>query len=152
MKERMYLVIVGLPAISFIVGGILGRRCGRRGVSVISSISIVTSAILAIIGEVEVVLRGSPVSVRMMRWVGLEKLDVDWGLLFDTTSMTMTMVVLSISGLVHVYSNWYLKEDPHIIRYLSYLSLFTFLMVIMVTADNWATEGYCGKGVQERLE
>lgn len=133
----MYLAIVGLPWISYIVGAVLGRRCGRKGVSYISSICIVVSAILAIVGEMEVVLRESPVSVRIMKWMGLERMDVEWGLMFDATSMTMTVVVLTISGLVHVYSNWYLGGDAHIIRYLSYLSLFTAMMVLMVTADNY---------------
>ena len=133
----MYLAIVGLPWLSFIVGAGMGRRCGRKGVSYISSICIVVSAILAIVGEIEVVLGESPVSVRIMRWMGLERMDVEWGLIFDGTSMTMTVVVLTISGLVHVYSNWYLGGDAHKIRYLSYLSLFTAMMVLMVTADNY---------------
>ena len=133
----MYLAIVGLPGISFIVGAIMGRKCGRKGVSYISSICILVAAILAIVGEVEVVLRESPVSIRMMKWMSLERLDIEWGLLFDTTSMTMSVVVLTISGLVHVYSNWYLEGDAHKIRYLSYLSLFTAMMVLMVTADNY---------------
>lgn len=133
----MYLATVGLPGISFMVGGMMGRRCGRKGVSSISSICIVVAAVLAIVGEVEVVLRDSPVSVRIMNWVGLERLNIEWGLLFDATSMTMAVVVLTISGLVHVYSNWYLEGDAHKIRYLSYLSLFTAMMVLMVTADNY---------------
>ena len=66
-RKGMYLAIVGLPWISCIVGGVLGRKCGRKGVSYISSISIVISAILAIMGGVEVILRESPVSVRVMR-------------------------------------------------------------------------------------
>ena len=133
----MYLAIVGLPGISFLVGAILGRRCGRKGISNISSICILLASILSIIGEVEVVLRESPVSIKIMRWVGLERMDVEWGLLFDGTSMTMAVVVLSISGLVHMYSNWYLEGDAHKIRYLSYISLFTWMMLIMVTADNY---------------
>ena len=133
----MYLAIVGLPGISFLVGAILGRRCGRKGISIISSICILLASILSIIGEVEVVLRESPVSIKIMRWVGLERMDVEWGLLFDGTSMTMAVVVLSISGLVHMYSNWYLEGDAHKIRYLSYISLFTWMMLIMVTADNY---------------
>ena len=133
----MYLAIVGLPGISFLVGAILGRRCGRKGISNISSICILLASVLSIIGEVEVVLRESPVSIKIMRWVGLERMDVEWGLLFDGTSMTMAVVVLSISGLVHMYSNWYLEGDAHKIRYLSYISLFTWMMLIMVTADNY---------------
>ena len=133
----MYLAIVGLPGISFLVGLILGRRCGRNGVSYISSICILSASILAIIGEIEVVLMESPVSINIMKWIGLEKIDVEWGLLFDGTSTTMAVVVLTISGLVHLYSNWYLEGDAHKIRYLSYISLFTWMMLIMVTADNY---------------
>ena len=57
--------------------------------------------------------------------------------MYDGVSMTMTVVVLTISGLVHLYSNWYMEGDAHKIRYLSYLSLFTAMMVLMVTADNY---------------
>ena len=63
----MYLAILGLPWISYVVGAVMGRRCGRKGVSKISSICVISAAILAIIGEVEVVLRESPVSVKMMK-------------------------------------------------------------------------------------
>ena len=101
----MYLAIVGLPGISFLMGAMLGRRCGRKGVSFISSLCIILASMMAIIGEIEVVIKESPVSIKLMKWVGLERMDVNWGLLFDGTSMTMVLVVLTISGLVHMYSN-----------------------------------------------
>ena len=63
----MYLAIVGLPGISFLVGVILGRRCGRKGISYISSICILLASMLSIIGEFEVLLRDSPVSINIMR-------------------------------------------------------------------------------------
>lgn len=63
----MYLAIVGLPGISFMAGAIMGRRCGRKGISKISSVCIILAAVLAIIGEWEVVLNDSPVSVGIMR-------------------------------------------------------------------------------------
>ena len=133
----MYLAIVSLPGISCMVGGVLGRKCGRKGVSKISSGCIWLGAILALIGEWEVLVRGSEVSIKVMRWAGLERMDIDWGIEFDGVSMTMALVVLSVSGIVHTYSNWYLEEDSNKIRYLSYLSLFTWMMVLMVTADNY---------------
>lgn len=84
------------------------------------------------------VLRGSDVSVELWRWVGgLGRGELEWGLWFDSVSMTMVMVVLTVSSMVHLYSNWYMEEEPHKVRYLMLLSMFTWMMVVMLVADNY---------------
>jgi NADH:ubiquinone oxidoreductase subunit 5 (subunit L)/multisubunit Na+/H+ antiporter MnhA subunit len=62
---------------------------------------------------------------------------VFWGFLFDSLTATMLIVVTFVSTLVHLYSAGYMSEDPHIPRFMSYLSLFTFFMLMLVTADNY---------------
>jgi len=73
-----------------------------------------------------------------------------WGFYFDPLTSVMLVIITLISTLVHFYSVSYMSEDPHIIRFMSYLSLFTFFMVILVTADNflqlfvgWEGVGLC---------
>jgi NADH-quinone oxidoreductase subunit L len=62
--------------------------------------------------------------------------NFSWGLMFDSLTVTMLVVVTTVSTIVHVYSVGYMETDPHIPRFISYLSLFTFFMLILVTADN----------------
>jgi NADH:ubiquinone oxidoreductase subunit 5 (subunit L)/multisubunit Na+/H+ antiporter MnhA subunit len=72
-----------------------------------------------------------------MVWIDSELLNVDWGFLFDSLTVTMCCVVTFISLLVHLYSTEYMSHDPHLPRFMSYLSLFTFFMLILVSADNY---------------
>jgi NADH:ubiquinone oxidoreductase subunit 5 (subunit L)/multisubunit Na+/H+ antiporter MnhA subunit len=76
--------------------------------------------------------------------------NVDWGFMFDSLTVTMCCVVTFVSSLVHIYSSEYMSHDPHLPRFMSYLSLFTFFMLILVTADNfiqlfvgWEGVGLC---------
>lgn len=64
-------------------------------------------------------------------------LNVDWGFLFDSLTVVMCCVVTFVSSIVHLYSTEYMAHDPHLPRFMSYLSLFTFFMLILVTADNF---------------
>jgi len=77
-------------------------------------------------------------------------LNVDWGFLFDSLTVVMCCVVTFVSSIVHLYSTEYMANDPHLPRFMSYLSLFTFFMLILVTADNfiqmfvgWEGVGLC---------
>ena len=63
-------------------------------------------------------------------------LTVSFGLMFDSVTSIMLILVTSVSSLVHIYSRGYMSEDPHLPRFMSYLSLFTFFMIILVTGDN----------------
>jgi len=72
-----------------------------------------------------------------MTWIDSELLNVDWGFLFDSLTVTMCCIVTFVSSLVHLYSTEYMSHDPHLPRFMSYLSLFTFFMLILVTADNY---------------
>jgi len=84
-----------------------------------------------------VVLSHSVCTVRLFPWIESNSLFVSWGFLFDSLTATMLIVVTVISVLVHLYSANYMSEDPHIPRFMSYLSLFTFFMLMLITADNF---------------
>jgi NADH-ubiquinone oxidoreductase chain 5 len=146
----MYLAIVALPLLGAIVSGFFGRKVGVNGAQLITSLSIIVTTILAIVAFFEVGLNNIPVSINLFKWIDSESLDVLWGFHFDSLTVSMLIPVLIVSSLVHVYSIGYMSHDPHNQRFFSYLSLFTFMMIILVTANNlllmfvgWEGVGIC---------
>ena len=146
----MYLAIIVLPLLGSIASGFFGRKVGVRGAQLITCFSVVATTLLATVAFFEVGLNNIPVSVRLFRWIDSESLDVLWSFQFDSLTVSMLIPVLIVSSLVHVYSIGYMSHDPHNQRFFSYLSLFTFMMVILVTANNfllmfvgWEGVGIC---------
>ena len=84
----------------------------------------------------EVALGESPVIVPLLSWLKLGWIDLDLCLSFDSLTVSMLLPVLGISSMVHLYSVGYMEGDPHNQRFFSYLSLFTFFMLVLVTAEN----------------
>src|SRR3954451_25196872 len=74
--------------------------------------------------------------VPLFSWFDSGTLDINWSLRVDTLTAVMLIVVTGVSSMVHVYSVGYMAEDTSIPRFMSYLSLFTFFMLMLVTADN----------------
>ena len=91
--------------------------------------------------------------VYLFNWLNLSLLNIDIILLFDTLSITMVLIILFISFLVHVYSFSYMKNDPHFFRFIAYLSLFTFFMLVLVTSSNFLQllVGWEGVGLSSYL-
>lgn len=149
----MYTLVLFLPLISAITSGCLGRWIGNIGSQLLSTSSVLISAIASWIAFYEVALCGSPCSIHFIPWIDSGMLSVSWGFLFDSLTVSMLVVITTISFLVHLYSIEYMKEDPHIPRFMSYLSLFTFLMLILVTADNFIQlfVGWEGVGLSSYL-
>lgn len=133
----MYLAIITLPLLAAIISGLLGRKVGITGAQLITSGSVITTCILALVAFYEVGLSISPVSIKLFSWIDSESLTIDWGFNFDALTVSMLIPVLIVSALVHVYSMGYMSEDPHQQRFFSYLSMFTFFMLILVTGDNY---------------
>jgi len=94
-----------------------------------------------------VALSGSNCYVKISPWFFSEMFDSSWGLQFDTLTVVMLVVITSVSSLVHIYSLSYMSEDPHIPRFMSYLSIFTFFMCTLVTADNFVQMFFGWEGV-----
>ena len=145
----MYLVIILLPLLSSISSGFFGRKIGVSGSHIIACTSVITTTILAVLAFLEVGLNSIPVSVKLFRWIDSESLNILWSFNFDSLTVSMLIPVLIVSSLVHVYSIGYMSHDPHNQRFFSYLSLFTFMMLILVTADNYLLMfvGWEGVGV-----
>jgi NADH-ubiquinone oxidoreductase chain 5 len=145
----MYLVLIVLPLLGSIVSGFFGRKVGVSGAQLITCSSLIIITIIAIIGFFEVGFNNIPVSIQLFKWIDSESLNVSWGFNFDSLTVSMLLPVLIVSCLVHIYSIGYMSHDPHNQRFFSYLSLFTFMMIILVTANNFLLMfvGWEGVGV-----
>jgi NADH-ubiquinone oxidoreductase chain 5 len=145
----MYLVIIFLPLIGSIISGFFGRKVGVKGAQLITSSFIVITTLLSILIFFEVGYNNIPLEINLTRWIDSESLNVSWGFYFDSLTVSMLIPVLIVSSLVHIYSIGYMSHDPHNQRFFSYLSLFTFMMIILVTANNYLLMflGWEGVGV-----
>ena len=133
----MYNFIVFLPLIGFLTAGIFGRFLSVRASEFITTGLLFTSAILSWIGFVRVAYSDAALFTPVVgNWLSSGSLSVDWALRIDTLTVVMLVVVTTVSSLVHLYSIGYMHEDPHRPRFFAYLSLFTFAMLMLVTADN----------------
>ena len=145
----MYLALIILPLLGSIVSGFFGRKIGVSGSQLITCGCVITTTILAFFTFLEVGLNNTPVTIYLFRWVDSESLDIAWAFNFDSLTVSMLIPVLIVSSLVHIYSIGYMSHDPHNQRFFSYLSLFTFMMIILVTANNFLLMfvGWEGVGV-----
>nr|YP_008994724.1 NADH dehydrogenase subunit 5 [Hapsidospora chrysogena]AHC94743.1 NADH dehydrogenase subunit 5 [Hapsidospora chrysogena] len=145
----MYLSIIVLPLLGSIVSGFFGRKIGVTGSRVLGCFSILTTTVLAVISFFEVGFNNNPVSINLFKWLDSETFNVLWDFQFDSLTVSMLIPVLIISSLVHFYSIGYMSDDPHNQRFFSYLSLFTFMMIILVTGNNYLIMfiGWEGVGV-----
>jgi len=131
----MYDLIVFLPLFGFLIAGLFGRWIGARGAELVTTGLLAVSFVLSWIAFVQVA-GGATALVPVGEWFTSGKLAVDWALRIDTLTAVMLVVVTTVSFLVHVYSIGYMHEDPSRPRFFAYLSLFTFAMLMLVTADN----------------
>ena len=133
----MYILILTLPFFSTFITGFMGRLIGSQGAGIISSLLIGITWIISLFIFYEVSLNNSTCYIDLFKWINSGIFDLNLGLMFDTITSIMLIVVLSVSSLVHIYSTGYMSHDPHRPRFMSYLSLFTWFMLILVTADNY---------------
>nr|BCG67636.1 NADH dehydrogenase subunit 5 [Haptophyceae sp. NIES-3900] len=133
----MYLVLIALPLFSYGSLTLMGRFLGRSGACFVSTACLVLSFVSSAIVFFEVGLCQSVCFVKLAPWFDVELFRAGWGFLFDSSTAMMLVVVTGVSSLVHLYSNDYMSDDPHQVRFMSYLSLFTFFMLLLVTGDNF---------------
>ena len=133
---NMYLSLVFLSFIGACLAGLFGRQLGSWGAAIITTGCLFLSLVFSLFAFYEVALSGGFVYIKLSAWISSETLNVDWGFMFDSLTVTMCVVVTFISTLVHLYSTEYMSHDPHLARFMCYLSLFTFFMMLLVTGDN----------------
>lgn len=146
----MYGLILGIPLISSIGAGLFGRYIGEKGSGIFTSVCIVLTFFISCFAFIEITFYNAPNYLHLWTWMDTSNFSVSFSLLFDQLTAVMLIVVTSVSCLVHIYSTEYMNGDPHLPRFMSYLSLFTFFMLILVTANNilqlfigWEGVGLC---------
>ena len=132
----MYLLILALPLMGSIVIGFSGRFLGRYGASFLSILSVILSLLLSLCAFYEVSFLKMICHINLMNWIFSGMFYISWGFLFDSLTCSMLIIVTTVSTLVHLYSIKYMEMDPHCPRFMSYLQIFTFFMLILVTSDN----------------
>lgn len=143
----MYLLIVTLPLFGSLITGLAGRLLGYRGAAVLTTACIGVSVFFSALAFYEVAICGSILSLSLSSWFTTELFDAGWGFYFDTLTVVMLCVVTSVSFCVHIYSISYMSHDPHLARFMSYLSIFTFFMLFLVTSDNFLQLFFGWEGV-----
>ncbi len=142
----MYTLILLAPLIGAILAGLFGRAMGERAAMMLTTGLLFLAAILSWAAFLTFDPE-APRVITLMRWIESGSLAVDWAIRVDTLSVVMLVVVTSVSSLVHLYSFGYMSEDPGKARFFAYLSLFTFAMLMLVTADNLAQMFFGWEGV-----
>ena len=132
----MYQAIVFLPLLGFLIAGLFGKKIGDRASEVVTTSFLFVACLLAWIAFFSVGFGDHDTRVQVMKWIYVGDLKVDWAFRIDTMTVIMLIVVTTVSSLVHLYSIGYMHEDPSRPRFFAYLSLFTFAMLMLVTADN----------------
>ena len=162
----MIQAIVFFPLIGALIAGLFGRRIGDRPSELITSGLLVVAAILSWIvflttnfsapaeavgeaahGAEHAFALAQSTKVEVMRWITSGDLDLRWVLRVDSLTAVMLVVVTTVSSLVHIYSIGYMHDDPSRPRFFAYLSLFTFAMLMLVTADNFLQMFFGWEGV-----
>lgn len=133
----MFLLVVFLPLLGFIGSSIFSKFLGSRGSIFVTITCLFITLLFSFVLFYEVGFLGSSCFLNILPWVNCGLFQCSWSFRFDTITVTMLVVVNSISILVHIYSISYMEFDPHLSRFLSYLSFFTFFMIMLVTADNF---------------
>lgn len=132
----MYSLIVFLPLFSSIIVGGFGYRLGFKGVAVVTGFSLVSSVGLSYYCLYSIGFLLKPLYLNLFSWINSGLFTVYWLLYIDNLTILMFILITTVSSLVYIYSISYMLEDPHLIRFSCYMSLFTFFMLILVTSYN----------------
>src|ERR1041385_7397315 len=132
-------LIVLLPLLAAAIAGLFCRVIGDRPAQIVTCAALLIAAALSILVFIKIGFgpeNAKLIVVKLFTWIDSGTLDIAWSLRVDTLTAVMLIVVTGVSSMVHVYSIGYMAEDPSIPRFMSYLSLFTFFMLMLVTSDN----------------
>ncbi|HEY9710725.1 MAG TPA: NADH-quinone oxidoreductase subunit L, partial [Oculatellaceae cyanobacterium] len=134
-----YLCAIFAPILGSALAGLTGRWLGARGSGVVTVFGLGVSAVCSVCIWHEVALQGCSVNLSLGSWFGVNSVFVNWDLMFDPLTAGIMLTVTVVSFCVHIYSLGYMQADPHLPRFLSYLSLFTGSMLLLVAASDLVT-------------
>ena len=143
----MLYLILFLPLFGSFISAFFYKKIGDRTCQIITSAFVVTGAILSSIILLETIKTGKVYEYPIFNWITSGSLKLHWSIYVDSLTAVMLVVVNVVSALVHIYSIGYMSHDPHKPRFMSYLSLFTFMMLSLITADNFLQLFFGWEGV-----
>lgn len=143
----MEIAVVFLPLIAAAIAGFGRKIVGARGAEIITAATLGLCAALAIMLFYQYAALGQSTTIPVLQWINSGTLRLSWALRFDVLTAVMVLVVTSVSAMVHLYSIGYMHEDPSRAKFMAYLSLFTFFMLMLVTADNFVQMFFGWEGV-----
>ena len=143
----MYVGAIFFPLLGATISGFFGRWIGDRAAQWASVLCMVLAAVCGIAAFIEVTAGAGATAVPLATWIDFGGLEVAWSLRYDTLAAVMVMMVTFVSTFIHLYSVGYMSHDETIPRFFAYLSLFTFMMLMLVTADNLAQLFFGWEGV-----
>ena len=132
----MLYLILFLPLLGSFISAFFYKKIGDKTCQILTSVFIVIGAILSSIILLDTIKTGKTYEYPIFNWITSGTLKLHWSIYVDSLTAVMLVVVNSVSALVHIYSIGYMSHDPHKPRFMSYLSLFTFMMLSLITADN----------------
>lgn len=164
LSDTALLFIVLAPGLAALIAGLFQRFIGDRGAMVVTTATVGMAGLLSLIqlfrftfggdhgaetahGAEHAIEHAGAHIVHLMTWIDVGQFKADWAIRVDALSIVMMAVITSVSALVHLYSWGYMSEDPHRARFFSYLSLFTFTMLMLVSADNFIQLFFGWEGV-----
>ncbi len=143
----MEYAIVLLPLLGAVISGFFGKNLGSRSSQILTSLFVLTSSILSLIIFYKVLAHDYTSNKLIFNWISSGNFYVNWSINIDPLTSVMLVVVSLVSAIIHFYSIGYMSHDPHKARFMAYLSLFTFSMLILVTADNFLQLFFGWEGV-----
>ena len=143
----MLYLILFLPLLGSFISAFFYEKIGDKTCQIITSAFIVIGAILSSIILLETIKTGKIYQYPILNWISSGSLKIHWSIYVDSLTAVMLVVVNIVSALVHIYSIGYMSHDPHKPRFMAYLSLFTFVMLSLITADNFLQLFFGWEGV-----
>jgi NADH-quinone oxidoreductase subunit L len=141
------VAVLFLPLFGAVIAGFFGRAIGDRGAQLVTSGALLLAAALGILLFRDILAADGARIIPLASWIVAGGVDVHWAIRLDTLSGVMILVVTVVSSMVHVYSIGYMAGEPSIPRFMAYLSLFTFAMLALVTADDFIQLFFGWEGV-----
>ncbi len=134
--KTLYLIIPFAPLVGAIVAGLFGKAIGRAGAHWVTIVGVAVSLVCSVL-VMQDVLAGNTFNGTLYTWMEAGGLKLEIGFLVDRLTAVMMIVVTFVSLMVHIYTIGYMAEDPGYQRFFSYISLFTFSMLMLVMANNF---------------
>jgi NADH-quinone oxidoreductase subunit L len=136
LSQNMLLAVPLAPLVGAVVAGLFGKQVGRRGAHTVTILGVLIAFIISAMTLKAVAVDGARFNATVYEWMTLGALKMEIGFLVDGLTAMMMCVVTFVSLMVHIYTIGYMEEDPGYQRFFSYISLFTFSMLMLVMSNN----------------